>query len=206
MPNTLIHVGVQTVLSKSIDRSISVKWVAVGCIIPDLPWILQRVIHSFIPDADFLLVRSYVIIQASLFFCILLCGAISQLYNHRRKLFLLLAGNCLLHLLLDSLQIKWGNGVHLFAPLSWQLTSVGLLWPEHWSTHVLSLLGLIIFIFYGFQERRLVPSCTVQLRNILFALTLVLIYFVAPLFYIHEPFRANNHYLGTLADTKSRKG
>ena len=31
--------------------------------------------------------------------------------------------NALLHLLLDATEVKFGNGVHLFAPFSWRMTS-----------------------------------------------------------------------------------
>ena len=39
----------------------------------------------------------------------------------REQSFGILALNSVFHLILDSLQTKWGNGVHLFAPVSWEV-------------------------------------------------------------------------------------
>ena len=44
MPNTLAHIGVQGITTKSIFKFADLKWIYVGCIIPDLPWVLQRVL------------------------------------------------------------------------------------------------------------------------------------------------------------------
>jgi len=41
MPNTFVHLGIQTLGSKALLKGSDFKWIAVGCIIPDLPWILH---------------------------------------------------------------------------------------------------------------------------------------------------------------------
>ncbi len=53
MPNTLAHFGIQTIASKVVDRTAEIKWIAVGCIIPDIPWITQRLISFLAPGVDF---------------------------------------------------------------------------------------------------------------------------------------------------------
>ena len=152
MPNTLAHLGVQTLISKGSCRSADFKWIAVGCILPDIPWIMQRIIHTLVPGVNSIDLRLYAIIQASLFFSVLLSGAISLLAKDSSKIFLILAGNSFLHLLLDALQIKWANAVHLLAPFSWQATGFNLFWPEQIPTHLMTLLGLGILLFFGIKD------------------------------------------------------
>ena len=79
MPNTLAHFGIQALASKAVDRRADIKWVAVGCILPDLSWITQRLIPFLVPGIDLLSLRVYCLIQASLFFCLLLSGSIAIL-------------------------------------------------------------------------------------------------------------------------------
>jgi hypothetical protein len=54
----------------------------------------------------------------------------------------ILGGNAVLHLILDAMQTKWGNGVHFLVPFSWDLTNWGLFWPESAVTYGLTAFGL----------------------------------------------------------------
>jgi hypothetical protein len=206
MPNTLAHLGVQTIATKAVDHTIDVKWIAVGCIIPDIPWIIQRIVHWLAPGVDFITLRAYAMVQASLFFCLLLSGALCLLACNKKILFLVLSGNSLLHLLLDSLQIKWANGVHLLAPFSWHLTSFGLFWPEHWATQALSLLGCIVLLFFAFSDRHQELDLVIKPLNTLFAGLLLLFYLAAPPLFMDGPFAADNHFIQTLRDQAARPG
>ena len=40
MPNSLVHFAVQGVVTRSVLRDADIKWVFLGCIIPDVPWII----------------------------------------------------------------------------------------------------------------------------------------------------------------------
>lgn len=142
MPNTLIHIAIQTPASRALFPKIELPWLLLGTIIPDVPWIVQRILFST-HIADPQQIRLYCTPQASLLFCLLLSFAIASLYPKPLRLFPILAGNSLVHLLLDALQIKWGNGVHLLAPFSWQTLSFGLVWPENIAGYLLSLLGCV---------------------------------------------------------------
>ena len=46
MPNTLAHLCVQGIATRSLIKDADLKWIYTGCVIPDVPWILQRVIRS----------------------------------------------------------------------------------------------------------------------------------------------------------------
>ncbi len=197
MPNTLAHFGIQTLACKAVSRSADVKWIGLGCLIPDLPWIEQRLIHP-LNIVDPINLRLYVIIQSSLFFSLLFAAAVSLQVKRSRPLFFLLGFNCLLHLLLDPTQIKWANGTHLLAPFSWQLTTFAWYWPEQLPSLLLTLAGLIIFSLYAWKDRQ---------REILFfrdrkrqsaGLLLLAIYLLCPLIMLNEPLAADNHFTATL--------
>ena len=96
----------------------------------------------FAPHLDPIPARLYAIAQGSLFVTLFLCGAIAAISARPKRIFGILAFNVLLHFLLDSLQTKWANGVHFFAPISWELINFELFWPESLPTYALTLLGL----------------------------------------------------------------
>ena len=91
--------------------------------------------------------RLYTTSQATLFGCVLLSSAFAIISAAPRRVFLILAGNSFLHLLLDACQTKWGGGgVHLFVPVSWMPLNFGLFWPESVLTCALTLFGLALCV------------------------------------------------------------
>ena len=205
MPNTLAHFGIQTLATKAVDRTADIKWVAVGCILPDLPWITQRLISFLAPGIDLLSLRVYCLIQASLFFCLILSGSIALLNRNAARVFLLLGGNSLVHLLLDGMQTKWANGVHLSAPFSWQLSQFQLFWPEDMITGVLTVSGLLIIAYYGWHERRILALKGAVFPLLLSSLLLIS-YILLPFMFFNDSFEADNHYVQTLQSKEQRSG
>jgi len=206
MPNTLVHFSVQTPVSHAFFREADFKWIAVGCIIPDIPWIIQRIILAADTGADLYLVLTYVTIQASLFFCLILSAALCLVTKSSGRIFLLLSMNSLFHLVLDSMQIKWANGVHLMAPFSWRLTNFSLFWPEDVLIYVLTFLGFGVLVFYGIRDWRKPVVFSVSIKNIIASLLLFLVYLFLPLLMLTGPERANNHYASTLLNVDERPG
>jgi len=51
MPNTLAHIAIQAPLTRLGMKEAPLQWIAVGCIIPDIPWIVQR-IFTYLPGID----------------------------------------------------------------------------------------------------------------------------------------------------------
>ncbi|WP_226626470.1 hypothetical protein [Alloyangia pacifica] len=207
MPNTLGHIGVQTLISRGLLRDADVKWVWLACIIPDLPWIGQRIVRAFSAGVDPIDLRLYAVVQSSLVFCLLLSMALAAFSRAWLRSFALLAGGSLLHLLLDALQTKWANGVVLFAPLNWELLNFGLFWPEDWPSGALTLLGLAVA---GFAVFRL-PMSGADLRwprgaGALLAPVALVAYLAGPLPFLAAAERADVHFTQTLRQVETRAG
>ena len=117
MPNTLAHIGVQGITTRSIFKFSDLKWIYIGCMIPDIPWIIQRYLRTA-QIFNLYDVRDYSIILATFLFSIIFSAAISFFSNNYKRVFFILVFSSLFHLLLDPLQIKWANGIHLFAPIN----------------------------------------------------------------------------------------
>jgi hypothetical protein len=212
MPNTLAHVGLQSLITRGAIRGADLKWVYLGLFIPDLPWIWFRIFKS-LPlkslglDPYFYDAMAFVHVQASLLFCILLAGVLALFSSLPRRAFVLLALNATLHLLLDSLQTKWANGVHFFAPFSWDLTNFGLFWPESAVTLGLTLLGAVyIFAAWRSSGDPVIDLAWPKGRRLGMAGVLLAIYFVTPLALLSGPKAADNHSIATLLDVPNRAG
>ncbi|GAB4347052.1 MAG: hypothetical protein Kow0089_24590 [Desulfobulbaceae bacterium] len=206
MPNTLVHVTVQSVSTKALWREADFKWIALGCLVPDVPWIVQRVVlFSGIGVNRFDLVQ-YATVQASFFFSLLLCAALALAAADFRRIFLLLAGNSFLHLLLDAAQIKWANGVHFLAPVCWEYTNFGLIWPEHPLILALTAAGAVILVVLGMRDRRKTVVLTGAPGRYAAAVLLLLSYLALPVWLRAGPELADNHYIATLRDRDARPG
>ena len=207
MPNTLAHVGAQGVATQGVLRDADPRWMYLGCVIPDLPWILQRILLVAVPEIDLYPLRAYLVVQASLFGCLLVCAAAALLSNHFWRTCAILGGNAALHLVLDGLQTKWGSGVHFFAPVSWTSTSWGLFWPESIVTYGLTTLGVLYIVWHGWasicQRLNLIRPGGVRVAGIV---VLLAAYFLTPLFLLRGPIEADTRSLKALSTSAERVG
>ena len=207
MPNTLAHLGVQGLATRAVYADADHKWIYLGCIVPDVPWILQRLVGQTLPGIDPYDLRLYVIVQASLCFCLVLSLALSTLSTSMWRIFAILSLNSLFHLLLDACQTKWANGVHFLAPLSWELTSFNLFWPESLLTYLLTIFGLAYFIWSWRNNGR----NSIGLRwspsiRLLAFIMLIFLYSSAPFLILNGPRNADNHFVKTLQNRENRPG
>jgi len=116
-----------------------------ACVLPDLPWILRRIlIFAGYPNADQL--YAYTIAQASLLGSSVLAVGVAAIFNRWLLVTLTIIVGCALHLVLDALQDKWGNGIHLLAPFDWTMWSLGVAETDGWLLIVLSGIGLLPFL------------------------------------------------------------
>ena len=207
MPNTLAHFGIQAIASRSISHNADLRWIFTGCVIPDVPWILQRLVQTSGISLDLYDLRLYAIIQASLFCSLLLCGALACLSYQPQRVFTILSCNVLGHLILDALQTKWGNGVHLFVPISWTMWNAGWFWPESLITYGLTILGLayVVWMWRGFFQGRLINLQPVPLY-LGGALICVMSYMLLPFLMMSGPEIADNHFVHTLRAKEARLG
>ena len=204
MPNTLAHIGLQVPLTRLGLKKAPLQWIIVGCIIPDIPWIVQRILT---PLTDPLTLRLYTVTQASLIYCLLLCLALSMLTRNSRYIFFVLAGNSLAHLLIDATQIKWGNGVNLLVPFSWYSTNFGLFWPEHISSYICTAIGFLICLFLW--PKAIQNDLSLQKptkRKAIYASICLIFYFSSPVLLISSAYNADVHYSQSLSNTQERTG
>ncbi|MHC4409281.1 MAG: hypothetical protein ACYS0F_09780, partial [Planctomycetota bacterium] len=73
MPNTLGHFGLQCAASRGLFRDVDVRWILLGCVLPDVAWIVRRVVD---PMLDPYASRLYFFPMASLGMTLLLCAAV----------------------------------------------------------------------------------------------------------------------------------
>lgn len=206
MPNTLAHIGLQTPLTKLGLPTAPLQWIVLGCIIPDIPWILQRILR-LIPAIDPVDLRLYAIFQASLFSCCILSLAFALLTRKTGLIFLILSLNSLFHLLLDACQIKWGNGVNLLLPFSWHTTNFALFWPEHAITYLFIAMGGVALIVYWPQavKSELFLQKPNTNKTICLAFTLIF-YITSPFFFIEAAYNADVHYSKTIRNKWEQVG
>lgn len=207
MPNTLAHLGVQGWLTRTCYPPADLKFLYIGCIIPDIGWIVQRAVRAVFPGVDKYDLLLYATVQGSLFFCLLFALAIALLTRRKLATFLLLGVSCLVHLLLDATQIKWANGVLLLAPFNWQFTSFNLFWPEALPSNILTLFGLCYVIFMW--PKACTPArwhSPLLSRATLTALVLALFYFLGPPLFAGGPVSQNHFYIATLQNEEERAG
>lgn len=207
MPNTLAHLGVNSIFSRSVIRDAELILIYIGAVIPDIPWILQRIIPMFSPNVNLYDLRLYSIVLASLFFSLIFSGFLSLLFENKKKVFLIFALGSLLHLLLDSIETKWGNGVHLFAPFSWKIFNAGFFFPENPVIYLITSLGLIYVVMFWKKSINVkIYFSDFSYQKLFLALLLLIIYFFFPLIFIASVESADNHFIKTLRDKENRVG
>jgi hypothetical protein len=181
-------------------------WVIIACIIPDLPWIFLKVLIP-LELFDPYNLRLYCTAQASLLFCLLCSAALACFARQTGTIFIVLGSNCLFHLLLDALEIKWGNGVHIVAPYSWTMLHLDTIWSEH---PVILGLTLVGFFYLVGNWKGCVASST-QLKipgrvKATIGLLLFGCYLLGPNFFLEHLERANTYNIHTLRMKDQRPG
>ncbi|MCG6926611.1 MAG: hypothetical protein LJF30_15040 [Acidobacteria bacterium] len=206
MPNTLVHFAAQGTASRGIWRRVDARWIFLGCLLPDLPWILRRVAVGFEVPANTYDLRLYTMAQASLAVTLLLCAALALVTVAPRLVFGILGLNALLHLLIDATEIKWGNGVHLLAPFSWRMTSFDLINGEGRLILVFTVLGALLV---GWEIARWrPPAIRLDLRPKRLALAAVLgtAYLLVPLAFLDGVEASDSYSVKTLREVSARPG
>lgn len=206
LPNTLCHIGIQAPLNGIALPKSTLLWVIIACIIPDLPWIqLKLLLQTGVSNPYDL--RLYSTAQASLLFCLLLSAGLSLLSKQSLRVFLIVSLNSLAHLLLDALQIKWGNGVNLISPLHWEFVHLDLFWPEYSGTILLTIVGFLYLLVYW---KKIVAGNPLEFSfhtvKCTFAVFFILLYYTAPIFILNQLEDADTYYIHTLRTVDERPG
>jgi hypothetical protein len=206
VPNTLIHFAAQGAASHAIWRRLDPRFVFLGCLLPDVPWILRRAVVGVGLPVDPFDLRLYTMAQASLASTLLLCAALAALTTAPRLVFAVLGTNALLHLLLDATEVKWGNGVHLAAPFSWRMTTFDLVVGESPIYLALTILGALLVAWEIARRRR--PTIPLDLRpaRLAAAAALLTAYFLAPVPFLGAVEASDSYSVKTLREVSARPG
>lgn len=207
MPNTIAHIAVHTLVTRGILRDADFKWILVGCILSDIPWILQRIVMGLAMDISAIQLRLYAAIQSSLFVTLVLAAGLALLSRRPWRTFALLAFGVVLHLLLDAMQTKWANGVLLFAPFSWDLFNLGLYWPESVSSIAMSMTGVGVMVL-ALVKIPATPGLPVHrpITRPAASAMLAFIYLLLPFPLMSTAYNADLHYTATLSRGSDRLG
>lgn len=205
MPNTLGHFALQVPAVRAVWPGVDPRWVLLGCVLPDVPWIVQRALLA-IAVVDPLDLRLYCSALASLAATLLLCCGCAAWARRPLAVAVVLAVSALLHLLLDATQIKWGNGVFLFAPFSWQPVAFGWYGPESPVTYAMTMAGAGVA---GWMLSRRGPcgeTCAVSRRRGLITAACLAAYAVFPLAFIDALEATGWSGVAVLRDSADRVG
>lgn len=206
MPNTLAHLGAQTFASRALFRQSDLRWIALGCVVPDVPWILLRAVRATGAGFDPYDLRLYAIVQSSLLLSAVACAALAALSRTPWRVLGLLLVNVVLHLALDALELKWGNGVVLGAPFGWTVHSLDLVVPESPVVLGLSLLGLAVLLAAARRAPTSVPAGLRRPRRPALATALAALYLAAPLAFVDAAEAAGAHHIDVLRPPAPRVG
>jgi hypothetical protein len=206
VPNTLVHFAVQGAASRGVWRALDPRWIYLGCLLPDIPWILRRVVVGLGLPVDAFDLRLYTMAQASLAGTLLLCAALALVTAAPRLIFAVLGANALLHLLLDATELKFGNGVHLAAPFSWRMTSFELLPGESPVYLVLAVAGALLVVWEIVRPRTASLGFALRPSRLAGAAALFAAYLVFPLPFLGAVEASGSYSVKTLREVDARPG
>jgi hypothetical protein len=206
VPNTLVHFAAQGTLSHGLWGRVDPRWIYLGCLLPDVPWILRRALVGFGLSVDTYDLRLYTMGQASLVVTLLLCAALAVATRAPRLVFGILGLNALLHLLLDATEIKWGNGVHLLAPFSWRMTRFDLFTGEGVLVLLLTVLGAALVVWEIVRWRPPAIRFDLQPKRLALAVALLVAYLLVPLAFLGGVEASDSYSVKTLREVSARPG
>jgi hypothetical protein len=114
--------------------------------------------------------------------------------------------NALLHLLLDATEVKFGNGVHLLAPLSWRMTSFDLIPGESLLYLVLGIGGALLVAWEIARPRGAGVAFELRPRRLGAAAALAAAYLLAPLPFLGAIEASDSYSVKTLREKEARRG
>ena len=206
MPNTLVHFAAQGAASHALWRRLDPRFLYLGCVLPDLPWILRRAVVAAGLLVDAYDLRLYTMGLASLAVTLLLALAIAALTTAPRRVFGWLGLNALLHLLLDATEVKFGNGVHLAAPLTWRMTSFELVAGESTLYLLLTLAGIALALFDLSRARDGFVALERRASRWALAGALAAAYLAAPLPFLGAIEASDSYSVKTIREREARTG
>ncbi len=193
-------------MSHALWRRLDPRFVYLGCLLPDLPWILRRAVVGFGLPVDTFDLRLYTMGLASLAVTLLLACAVAAATAAPRRVFAVLGLNALVHLLLDATEVKFGNGVHLMAPVSWRMTSFDWIAGESSLYFALTLGGALLVAWEIVRPRGTAVAFDLRPRRVAAAGALLAAYLLAPLPFLPAIEASDSYSVKTLREKDVRPG
>jgi hypothetical protein len=206
VPNTLVHFAAQGVASRGLWRRIDPRWIYLGCLLPDVPWILRRAVVGLGLPVDPFDLRLYTMALASLAGTLLLGAALAAVTAAPRLVASVLGVNVLLHLLLDATEVKWGNGVHLLAPLTWRMTSFDLVPGESPLFFGLTVAGALLVVGEIARRRPAAVGFDLRPSRLAAAVALLAAYLLFPLPFLGAVEASGSYSVRVLREVAARPG
>jgi hypothetical protein len=117
-----------------------------------------------------------------------------------------LGANALLHLLLDATELKFGNGVHLEAPISWRMTSFDLLPGESPVYLVLAAAGALLVAWELTRARNAILGFVPTSSRLAASAALIAAYLLFPLPFLGAVEDSGSYSVKTLREVEARPG
>jgi hypothetical protein len=200
MPHTLAHIGLQYPLGKTVHPAGDPRWIALGLMIPDFSWILQRGVLATVPAVPAIELRGYAVIQSTPFMCLILALAFAALSRKPRVVFGVLMGHAMLHLGTDAVESRGGVGVSFLAPFDWSAWSFPLLAMDGVAVTLFGVAGMGVLIWLTLKRESWVkPILAERMTSLrcLVAVAGVAAWLFLPLVFVPGAIRNNVHDLAT---------
>ncbi len=202
MPDLLTHFGATYLLSRPLPWRIDLRLLFLGALLPDLPWILSRVLKTLTP-LDPINLSAYLIPFSTPLVVLLVAACIALLHQRPLTCFAILGTAGLLNIVLDCLQTRPVSGPLLLYPLSFHRYSLHWFWPEDIISYVAVGVSLVCM---AFAMRRPIGPTPFRLRNL--RLVVSLLFGICVLTVLtHKPLIAQNVYnLGFASQPENWEG
>ena len=201
-----MHFAAQGAASRGLWPRLDARWIYLGCLLPDLPWILRRAVVGLGIPVDVFDLRLYTMALASLAGTVLLCAALAAATAAPRLVLAVLGANALVHLLLDATELKFGNGVHLAAPFSWRMTSFDLLPGESRVYMALAAVGALIVVWELTRPRNKFVPFVWSLPRLAASALFLAAYLAFPLPFLGAVEASGSYSVKTLREVDARPG
>ncbi len=205
MPNTLVHLGAGGLLRALGRPPPPFLWIATGCVLPDVPWILFNAARAVLSGPILYDVSAAITVLSTLACSLLAAGVFAQFTETPRRAFLWTAGAALLHLLMDPMEMKGDNGSLLLAPFSWRSLTLNWIWPEDAAVTLVTIVSGL-WLLASLPRLLREPSGLRLPRGgrAWLAAGLVAAYGLAPALFWRGPWDADLHAMATLSSVAER--
>jgi hypothetical protein len=195
-------------LTRALFKTADPRWICLGLLIPDLPWILQRVLLSIPIDIPPYAIRAYVVGMSAPLMCSILSAAIASLFKKWREVFSILLFGSMVHLLLDAVQEKGGLGIPLAYPFYFETFSYPLFSMNGWISVSITFIGLLTTLYILLKPRNYFPfpKWTHEKHRLILCGILVWGYLTIPAMFLEATIRSNVHDTGVISGLLNRTG